>query len=123
MEFRKSSKTALTMLVMSWLALPAWAQSGATIRVIGTTGGATKALVENLVPEFEKRTGMKVQASLSAYESMTQKTMTEFVAGSPTFDVLMFETGWGGRYAPFLVDLKPYVDRDAAEYKPDDILA
>ncbi len=105
------------------LAMQSAALAQNTIRLIGPTGGATKAIVENLIPQFEQATGIKVQANYVAHDALTQKAMTEFAAGSPSFDVIMFETSWGGRYAPFLTDLKPFVDRDAAEYKPDDILA
>jgi multiple sugar transport system substrate-binding protein len=102
--------------------LPARAQQARPLRVIGPTGAAVKALSETLIPEFQKRTGQPVDANFMAYEGLTQKVMTEFVAGSPSFDVIMFETSWGGKYSPFLQDLEPFVQQDKASYAPDDIL-
>jgi multiple sugar transport system substrate-binding protein len=102
--------------------LPADAQQQPTIRYIGPTGGAVKAIVENLIPEFQKRTGIKIEASFVAHEALTQKAMTEFVAGSPSFDVIQFETSWGGRYAPFLENLEPDVKKAGDAYQADDIL-
>ncbi|HYM70929.1 MAG TPA: extracellular solute-binding protein [bacterium] len=93
-----------------------------TVRFAGTTGAAVQALSEDLIPAFERDTGIHVEATYQAYDALTQKTMTEFVSGSPSFDVLMFETSWGGRFAPFLEDLQPAVAKAGAAYDPNDIL-
>ena len=122
MKLKLIGRCLVGVIAMIALVGPVAAQEK-TIRLIGVTGGAVKAIAENLIPEFEKRTGYKIQATYVAHDALTQKAMTEFVAGSPSFDIIMFETSWGGRYAPFLTDLKPMVDKDAAEYRPDDILA
>lgn len=99
------------------------AQQNDNIRLVAITGIPVKAIVDDLIPTFEKNTGIKVDGNFVSYESLTQKTLTELISGSPSFDVLMFETSWGGRYAPFMRDLGPFIERDAAEYDPDDILA
>jgi ABC-type glycerol-3-phosphate transport system substrate-binding protein len=78
-----------------------------TVRFAGITGAAVQAISEDLIPAFERATGIHVEATYQAYDALTQKTMTEFVSGSPSFDVLMFETSWGGRFSPFLEDLQP----------------
>ena len=72
---------------------------------------------------FEEETGIKVEATYVAHDALTQKAMTEFVSGTPSFDVIQFETSWGGRYSPFLVDLQPYVDETGEGYEEADILA
>ena len=112
---------ALTGLLLG-AALPAQAQEQ-VVRFVGPTGGAVKALVEDIIPAFEERTGIKVEGTFMAHEALTQKAMTEFVTGAPSFDVIQFETSWGGRYAPFLDDLQPLVDEAGADYAADDILA
>lgn len=98
------------------------AESGGTIRFIGPTGGAVKALSEDLIPMFEAETGITVEATYVAHDALTQKAMTEFVSGTPTFDVIQFETSWGGRYSPFLEDLQPYLDLTGEAYDEADIL-
>lgn len=120
---RRRFLTGLAGVLAAPAILPAHAQRQQPLRVIGPTGGSVKALSETLIPEFQKRTGQQVDATFMAYEGLTQKVMTEFVAGSPSFDVIMFETSWGGKFAPFLEDLEPNVQRDKAGYAPDDILA
>lgn len=97
--------------------------SRGTLRFIGPTGGAVKALTEDLIPMFEAETGIKVEATYVAHDALTQKAMTEFVSGAPTFDVIQFETSWGGRYSPFLEDLEPYVEGAGEAYDEADILA
>ena len=97
--------------------------SRGTLRFIGPTGGAVKALTEDLIPMFEAETGIKVEATYVAHDALTQKAMTEFVSGTPTFDVIQFETSWGGRYSPFLEDLAPYIEVAGADYDEADILA
>jgi len=94
-----------------------------TVRFAGITGAAVQALSEDLIPAFERDTGIHVEATYQAYDALTQKTMTEFVSGSPSFDVLMFETSWGGRFSPFMADLQPYVTKAGAAYDDGDILA
>jgi multiple sugar transport system substrate-binding protein len=97
--------------------------SRGTVRFIGPTGGAVKALTEDLIPMFEEETGIKVEATYVAHDALTQKAMTEFVSGTPTFDVIQFETSWGGRYSPFLEDLTPYLEVAGDAYDEADILA
>ena len=102
---------------------PMPAVAGQTLRILATTGGAVKALTEDLIPAFEKTTGVKVEGTFLPQEGLTQKAMTEFVSGAPSFDAVMFETSWGGRYSPFLVDLQSYVTKAGAPYDEPDILA
>ncbi len=99
------------------------AGSRGKVRFIGVTGGAVQALTEDLIPAFEKATGIGVEATYLAHDALTQKAMTEFVSGSPSFDVIMFETSWGGRYSPFLEDLQPHLAKAGAGYDEGDILS
>jgi len=113
----------LGLLLAGWGMAPEAARAGQTLRILATTGGAVKALTEDLIPAFEKSTGVKVEGTFLPQEGLTQKAMTEFVSGAPSFDAIMFETSWGGRYAPFLVDLQSYVTKAGAQYDEADILA
>ncbi|MBW7885982.1 MAG: extracellular solute-binding protein, partial [Caldilineaceae bacterium] len=97
--------------------------SAGTLRFVGPTGGAVKALSEDLIPAFEEATGIKVEATYISHDALTQKAMTEFVSGDPSFDVIQFETSWGGKYSPFLEDLQSYVANAGAGYDEGDILA
>jgi multiple sugar transport system substrate-binding protein len=95
-----------------------------TIRFIGPTGGATQAIVEDLIPAFERQTGLTVQATYIPHDSLTRRAMTEFIAGRPSFDVIMFETSWGGTYSPFMEDLEARLqDADPAYDEPDILTA
>ncbi len=98
------------------------APSSGTVRFIGVTGGAVQALAEDLFPAFERATGIKVEGTYLAHDALTQKAMTEFVSGTPSFDVIMFETSWGGRYSPFLDDLQSRVASAGSQYDDADIL-
>ncbi len=93
------------------------------LRIVGPTGGAVKALTEDLIPAFQTATGIKVEATYLPQDGLTQKAMTEFVSRSPSFDAIMFETSWGGRYSSFLDDLQPLVTKAGAAYDDADILA
>lgn len=122
MSALSKGKVTLGTLVVIATAAMAGTAFAQTIRIAGPTGVAVKALTEDIIPAFEAATGIKVEATFAAHEALTQKAMTEFVAGSPSFDVVMFETSWGGRYSPFLEDLGPLVAAAGDDFDVDDIL-
>ncbi|MBI1774770.1 MAG: sugar ABC transporter substrate-binding protein [Proteobacteria bacterium] len=120
---RIAAAAAVTVFSAAWAMGPAPLMAQQTLRIIGPTGGAVKALTEDLIPAFQTATGVKVEGIFLPQDGLTQKAMTEFVSRAPSFDAIMFETSWGGRYAPFLDDLQPYVIKAGAAYDEADILA
>jgi len=98
---------------------------GITIKLAGVTGSPTKSLNEDLIPMFEKKTGIRIKATYLAHAALTQKTLTALAGGTKAFDVIMLGDEWKIRYNPFLEDLFPYLNNPRLadpEYDKDDIL-
>ncbi len=110
----------LTLAVITGLvaiaALPGAAASqpykGKTLRVVLANHPWAEA-IKPLIPEFEKKTGIKVNAESYFEDQLTQKLSVEFASGTSTIDVFMqrplqeakqfWKNGW-------YTDLKPFVD-------------
>jgi trehalose/maltose transport system substrate-binding protein len=70
---------------------------------------------QNLVARFQKDTGIKVKlvphpaASDAAYADLVRN----FASHSSSYDVMMLDVVWPGAFAPYLVDLKPALGKQA----------
>lgn len=110
---------AAVLVAVGLLAVPALA--GTTLRVVGVNHPYVDA-IKNMIPEFEKETGIKVTLETYGEDQLGQKLTTEFAAGGSSVDVfstrppqdarVMHRNGW---YA----DLAGYI-KDAAGYDWDD---
>jgi multiple sugar transport system substrate-binding protein len=53
----------------------------------------------NLIPEFEKETGITVKWESIYYEQMRNALVLDFTSGSPKFDVVLIDVVWPGEFA------------------------
>ena len=114
-------KIALLMAASLAVTTPAFAQKGATLRVVGSNHPWTDAM-ENLLPKFEQETGIRIVLEKYGEDQLSQKLTTEFAGGGSAIDVfmtrplqesrLMKKNGW---YA----DLSSYIGKES-DYDFDD---
>jgi multiple sugar transport system substrate-binding protein len=88
---------------------------GKTLRVVLANHPWAEA-IKPLIPEFEKETGIKVNAESYFEDQLTQKLSVEFASGSSTIDVFMqrplqeakqfYKNGWYADLKPFVTDPK-----------------
>jgi len=88
---------------------------GQSITFIGDSVGGSHTRDVALTTRFSKDTGIKVKvvphpaASDAAYSQLARV----FTSHSSSFDVAMIDVLWPGAFAPFLVDLKPKLGKQA----------
>ncbi len=71
-------------------------------------------IIEKLLPEFEKETGIKVEFEKVGYGDMHDKLATQLVSPESYYNLLEVDFLWAGEFpaAGWLVDLKPLAERD-----------
>ena len=71
-------------------------------------------IIEKLLPEFEKETGIKVEFEKVVYGDMQDKLATQLVSPESYYNLLEVDFLWAGEFpaAGWLVDLKPLAERD-----------
>ena len=81
------------------------------------------AVLQKLAPEFEAATGAKVVVDILGYPELYSKVIADFVGHTGNYDLITTDIVWTGEFAQndYTVDLKPLMDRDAAELALDDI--
>jgi trehalose/maltose transport system substrate-binding protein len=93
---------------------------GQSITFIGDSVGGSHARDVALAKQFTKDTGIKVKvvphptASDASYSQLARV----FSSKSSSFDVAMLDVLWPGAFAPFLVDLKPKLGKEAKQHTP-----
>jgi trehalose/maltose transport system substrate-binding protein len=91
---------------------------GESITFIGDSVGGSHARDLALASRFTKDTGIKVKvvphpaASDASYSQLARV----FSSKSSSFDVAMIDVVWPGAFAPYLVDLKPKLGKDAQQH-------
>lgn len=109
---------------------------GASLAALLTAGGAAQAeditlhalmedvpethIIEALLPEFTKATGIKVEFQKLDYPDMHQKLVTQLVGNASYYNVLEVDFLWAGEFpeAGWLADLQPFVDKSGFDLKP-----
>lgn len=123
-QFRVGLVTLVGLCLVLLAVLPAAAApqpyKGKTLRVVLANHPWAEA-IKPLIPEFEKETGIIVQAESYFEDQLTQKLSVEFASGTSTIDVFMqrplqeakqfHKNGW-------YTDLKPFVDN--VKFTPKD---
>ncbi|MEZ4597423.1 MAG: extracellular solute-binding protein [Chloroflexota bacterium] len=81
------------------------------------------AVLQKLAPDFEAATGAKVVVDILGYPELYSKVTADFVGHTGNYDLITTDIVWTGEFAQngYTVDLKPLIDRDAAEIDIDDI--
>ena len=91
---------------------------GESITFIGDSVGGSHNRDVALAKQFTKDTGIKVKvvphpaASDASYSQLARV----FSSKSSSFDVAMLDVVWPGAFAPYLVDLKPKLGKDAKQH-------
>jgi multiple sugar transport system substrate-binding protein len=77
-------------------------------------------IIEAMLPDFEKETGIKVKFQRLVYSEMHDKLVTQLTGQSSFYNVLEVDFLWAGEFpeAGWLADLKPFVDKSNFDLKP-----
>lgn len=111
---KKGLLYGLCLVVTVFLLAPgALAKSGVTLRALMEDVPETR-IVEQLLPEFEKATGIKVEFEIVQYGDMHAKLITQFLSPSSQYDIVQVDNYWAGEFpaARWLEPLDQYVARD-----------
>jgi multiple sugar transport system substrate-binding protein len=91
-----------------------WSQdySGTQLNVIAEAT-ANSGIIEDLLPDFEKKTGIKVRLEQAPYDSVVQKAVLDFTTKKGAYDVLSIPYEYLGSFAEkqYLTELDDFVAR------------
>lgn len=76
---------------------PTEGMAGKTVRVLSVSDPYPKKLVE-LIPEFESKTGIKVELDLQGYTPAYQKITLDFLNKVSSYDVVSVDAPWVGEF-------------------------
>jgi len=94
------------------LAMPALAQNKPDKLVyVGDNGPWHWTLVEEVAPEFEKQTGIKIDFTLLPVDPWRARLKTELNSGSSGIDIVQFSVGMAGWISPHFDDHEAFVAR------------
>ena len=77
-------------------------------------------IIEAMLPDFEKETGIKVEFQKLVYSEMHDKLVTQLTGNASYYNLLEVDFLWAGEFpeADWLADLKPFVDKTGFDLKP-----
>lgn len=77
-------------------------------------------IIESLLPEFEKETGIKVDFQKLVYSEMHDKLVTQLTSNESFYNVMEVDFLWAGEFpaAGWLADLQPFVEKSKFDLKP-----
>ena len=77
-------------------------------------------IIEALLPEFTKATGITVEFQKLGYGDMHQKLVTQLISNQSAYNVLEVDFLWAGEFpeAGWLANLQPFVDKTNFDLKP-----
>ncbi|MQT15262.1 extracellular solute-binding protein [Segnochrobactrum spirostomi] len=118
MAFQRTALAALmgaTMLA----AMPSAFAEGVTLHALMEDVPETQ-IIEKMLPDFEKETGVKVEFEKIGYGDMHDKLVAQLVAPESYYNLLEVDFLWAGEFpaAGWLVDLKPLVEKSDFDLKP-----
>ena len=90
---------------------------------IASQNDAFAAVLVQLAPKFEEKTGAEVNVEILSYPELLTKVTADFIAGTGGYDVVTMDIVWAGQFeeAGHTVDLGPLIKRDEADLALDDI--
>ncbi len=115
----KSSLLATTSILAALaLTLPARAEA-ITLRALMEDVPETQ-IIEAMLPEFQKQTGIAVEFEKLAYGDMHDKLVTQLTAPTSAYTVLEVDFLWAGEFpaAGWLTELTPLVDKSKFDLSP-----
>jgi len=100
------------VLVLVLLLTPT-ALANVTLRALMEDVPETR-IIEQLLPEFERKTGIKVQFEIVQYGDMHAKLVTQFLSPRSQYDIVQVDNYWAGEFpaAGWIEPLDKYVERD-----------
>jgi multiple sugar transport system substrate-binding protein len=118
-----------TVSVGALMLVAAMASAQAQIRFDGVTLNIASqndqfaAVLAAEAPKFEALTGAKVNVDILSYPELLTKITADYVGHTKGYDIATMDIVWSGQFAQagYTVDLTPWIKRDAAEIKVDDI--
>ncbi|MBS7539111.1 extracellular solute-binding protein [Ancylobacter lacus] len=118
MQLKRSLISTLLGATMLAAAGPAFAEP-VTLRALMEDVPETQ-IIEKLLPEFEKETGIKVEFEKIGYGDMHDKLVAQLVSPESYYNVLEVDFLWAGEFpaAGWLENLKPYVEKSGFDLKP-----
>ncbi len=77
-------------------------------------------IIQKLLPDFEKKTGIKVEFEIVQYGAMHDKLVSQLLAPESAYDFLEVDFLWAGEFpaAGWLEPLEPYVKRSGFDLSP-----
>jgi multiple sugar transport system substrate-binding protein len=112
---------ALAALMAGLLAGPAPAAKAETITLNALMEDVPESqIIEAMLPEFEKETGIKVKFQRLVYSEMHDKLVTQLTGSGSSYNVLEVDFLWAGEFpaAGWLAELQPFVDKSGFDLKP-----
>lgn len=115
--------SALTGLgAQSVLAGEEKAYDGTTIRVAMQSHTCTD-IIQQLLPEFEEKTGITVEVDVIPQEEIIDKAQVVLASGSSDYDVIMYDHMYTTQFAgaQWVEDLNPYIEKtgyDIEDFMP-----
>jgi multiple sugar transport system substrate-binding protein len=75
--------------------------------------------IQKILPEFTAETGIKVNLEIIPYAGLRERSLTDLISGSGTFDLITMDIVWMGEWAEsnFIVQLDDLVNRDNIDLK------
>ncbi|MDF3214376.1 MULTISPECIES: ABC transporter substrate-binding protein [Mesorhizobium] len=115
----KMLMTAVSGAAVVGASLPARAAEPITLHALMEDVPETK-IIEALLPEFEKQTGIKVEFEKIGYPDMHDKLVSQLTAPQSYYNVLEVDFLWAGEFpaAGWLADLKPFVEKSKYDLSP-----
>ena len=104
-------------LVLSSTASPVWAQQGKSI-TLSMLAGYKEDVLRASLPEFEKKTGIKVVVDASPFGDLYKKQLLSLSTGG-RYDVLFMDEPWIAPLSEFLLPLNERMKSlDLADFVP-----
>lgn len=77
-------------------------------------------IIQKLLPDFEKKTGIKVEFETVQYGAMHDKLVSQLLAPESSYDFLEVDFLWAGEFpaAGWLEPLEPYVEKSGFDLSP-----
>ncbi len=106
------------LAAMVALGTPAWADP-VTLRALMEDVPETQ-IIESMLPEFQKETGITVEFEKLAYGDMHDKLVTQLTSASSAYNLLEVDFLWAGEFpaAGWLAELTPFVEKSKFDLSP-----
>jgi multiple sugar transport system substrate-binding protein len=83
------------------------------------TSGQFAAWAKRTAEDFTPMTGIEVVFANEPWGSYQERIVTESIAASGSYDVVLWQDAWGPAFTSTLEPLAPYIERDGIDYISD----